>query len=279
MKILKLLSNVRIFYLLCTHKLKFKIKSKIHEIQNATNNIMSKKIFLAIIAVFTLIACNNKETDGNVHITGNIKGLSKGKLYLQRIQDSTLVTIDSITINGDSKFESHINLDSPEMLYLILDRGQTKSVDNNLPFFAEPGNIHIETTLKHFFSDAKVTGSKNHDLWVKFDSLNSKFRDQNLALIAKRLKNELKPNPTTTDSIEKAYKNLLTRKYRYTAHFAVSNGNKEIAPYLALAEIADINTAYLDTIQNSMTTEVAKSKYGKMLKEYVKKRKAIEVTK
>lgn len=255
------------------------MKSKIHEIQNTTNKTMSKKIVLAIIAVITLVACNNKESDANVHITGNIKGLSQGKLYLQRIQDSTFVTIDSIIINGDSKFESHINLDSPEMLYLNLDRGQTKSVDDNLYFFAEPGNIHIETTLQHFFSDAKITGSKNHDLWVKFDSINKRFNEENLKLITKRLRNEVKPNQATADSIEQAYQKLLKRKYRYTAHFAVSNANKEIAPYLALSEIADINTPYLDTIQKSMTPEVAKSKYGKMLNEYVKERKALEIQK
>ena len=116
-----------------------------------------KKIFLVAIAVFTLISCNKNEenSDANVHITGDVKGLSQGKLYLQKIQDSALVMLDSIIVNGDSKFESHIKLDSPEMLYLFLDRGQTNSIDNNLPFFAEPGNIKIETTLKHFFADAK----------------------------------------------------------------------------------------------------------------------------
>ena len=237
-----------------------------------------KKLVLALFAISVIVACKQEEnTDTNVHISGNIKGLSQGKLFLQKLQDSTLITIDSININGNSNFESHINLDSPEVLYLFLDRGQTKSIDNSLPFFAEPGQIKIETTLERFFADAKITGSKNHDLWVKFDSLNSKFRDQNLALMAKRLKNELKPNPTTTDSIENEYQKLLKRKYRYTAHFAVSNANKEIAPYLALSEIADINTYYLDTIQKSMTPEVAKSKYGKMLKEYVKKRKSEEI--
>ncbi|MCL9769781.1 DUF4369 domain-containing protein [Flavobacterium sp. HXWNR69] len=239
-----------------------------------------KKIVLALMAVVLVTACKEeKNANANVHITGNIKGLSQGKLYLQKLQDTVLVTLDSITINGDSKFESHVNLESPEMLYLFLDRGQTKSIDNSLPFFAEPGNIKIETTLERFFADAKITGSKNHDLWLKFDSLNSKFRDQNLALMAKRLKNELKPNPTTTDSIENEYQKLLKRKYRYTAHFAVSNANKEIAPYLALSEIANINTPYLDTIQKSMTPEVAKSKYGKMLKEYIAKRKAEETQK
>jgi len=236
-----------------------------------------KKIFLLAIATITLFACNKNEGDAdtNLQISGDVKGLSQGKLYLQRIQDSTLVIIDSITINGDSKFESYVKLESPEMLYLFLDRGQTNSIDNSLPFFAEPGKIQIETTLKHFFADAKITGSKNHDLWKKFDSINNKFRDQNLELMAKRLKNELKPNRTTTDSIEKAHKNLLTRKYRYTAHFANTNGNKEIAPYLALSEIANINITYLDNIQKSMTPEVAKSKYGKMLTKYIKDRKAL----
>ena len=240
-----------------------------------------KKIFLAVIAVITLIACDKKEVDAdaNVHITGDVKGLSQGKLYLQKIQDSALVMLDSIIVDGDSKFESHIKLDSPEMLYLFLDRGETNSIDNSLPFFAEPGNINIETSLKEFFAAAKITGSKNHDLWMKFDSINKRFNEENLLLIEKRLKNEMKPNITTTDSIEQAYQKLLKRKYRYTAHFAVTNGNKEIAPYLALSEIADINTTYLDTIQKSLTPEVAKSKYGKMLNEHIKERKTLEVQK
>lgn len=237
-----------------------------------------KKIFLAVIAIITLIACDkNKTVEGaNVHITGNVEGLSQGKLYLQKIEDTTLVIIDSIQINGDSKFESHIKLDSPEMLYLALDRGQTNSIDNSLPFFAEPGNITIETTLKHFFADAKVKGSKNHDLWIEFKKINDRFNDENLVLMEKRLQNELKPNPTTTDSIEVAYEKLLKRKYRYTAHFATTHGDAAIAPYLALSEIANINMTYLDTIQKSMKPDVAKSKYGKMLTEFVKERKTTE---
>ena len=114
---------------------------------------------------------------------------------------------------------------------------------------------------------------------MKFDSINKRFNEENLTLIEKRLKNEIKPNPTSADSIEQAYQKLLKRKYRYTAHFAVTHADKEIAPYLALSEIADINTPYLDTIQKSMTPEVAKSKYGKMLNEHIKERKTLEVQK
>ena len=237
-----------------------------------------KKIVLALLTVISFISCEKKETveDANVHITVNVDGLSQGKLYLQKIEDTTLVIIDSILINGDSKFESHVKLDSPEMLYLFLDRGQTNSIDNSLAFFAEPGNITIKTTLKHFFADAKISGSKNHDLWMEFKKINDRFNDENLVLMEKRLQNELKPNPSSTDSIEAAYEKLLKRKYRYTAHFATTHGDAAIAPYLALSEIANINMPYLDTIQKSMKPDVAKSKYGKMLTEFVKERKAIE---
>jgi hypothetical protein len=40
-------------------------------------------------------------------------------------------------------------------------------LDNNLLFFAEPGDISIETNLENYIADAKVTGSKNQDLLIK----------------------------------------------------------------------------------------------------------------
>ncbi len=50
----------------------------------------------------------------------------------------------------------------------------------------------------------------------------------------------------------------------------VNNKDHEIAPYIALAEIYDINIKYLDTIQKTMTPKVANSLYGKKLTQYVK---------
>jgi len=49
-----------------------------------------------------------------------------------------------------------------------------------------------------------------------------------------------------------------------------------VAPYIALAEIYDINLKYLDTIQKSLSPKVAQSKYGIKLKELIKERKIIE---
>lgn len=240
---------------------------------------MTKNIIALALVIISLVSCNKKENDNsNLHLTGNIEGLSQGKLYIQQIKDSSLIVIDSIIIKGDSKFETNLKIDSPEMLYLFLDRGQTNSIDNNLVFFAEPGEMHIETTLKSFFADAKVTGSKNHDLYVEFTQMRSKFNDKKMDLVEKELKNMTEKNVKTQDSITEVNNNLIRKKYLYIANFATNHADKEIAPYLALSEISDINVRYLDTIQSKMNTEVANSKYGKMLTAYIAERKKLKKT-
>ena len=80
-------------------------------------------------------------------------------------------------------------------------------------------------------------------------------------------------NVKQLDSIAEASDLLLKRRYLYTANFALNNAKKEIGPYLALSEIPDANVKYLDTIAKAMTPEVAKSKYGKMLRDYIVERK------
>ncbi len=235
-----------------------------------------KKVILFGLGLLAFAACNKQEQNGNVHLTGDIKGLSQGKLFIKKLQDTTLITIDSINFKGNSNFDTAFDLESPEIIYLFLDRGKTNSIDNSLAIFAEPGEITLNTSLKEFYRSAKVKGSKNHDLWKKFDSLNSKFTDANLELISKRLQNELNFNQKTQDSIEDAYQKLLVRKYRYVANFAATHGDYEIAPYLALTEIPDIALPYLDTVAKKMTPKVADSKYGKILKKHIEERKKSE---
>ena len=235
-----------------------------------------KKLALLVSSLLVFVACNKENNENaGLQLSGNIKGLSQGKIYIQKIQDSTLVILDSIIFKGkDSNFESNIALDEPEMLYIFLDRGQTNSIDNNLPFFAEPGKMELKTTLKQFYADAKITGSKNHELLQKFNEMNQKFTTENLTLIEKRLNNEFNFNQKTADSIDAAYEKLLIRKYRFAANFAATHGEYEVAPYIALSEIADINISYLEEVAKKLSPKVANSKYGKMLTKHMEERKA-----
>jgi hypothetical protein len=228
-----------------------------------------KNSIIAFVTLLLLVACNKNESATNLHITGNIKGLKEGTLYIQRYADSSLVAIDSIKIDGSSAFESNIDLKSPEMLYLYLDRGVTNSLDNNIMFFAEPGTINIDTNLDSFLTSAKITGSKNHELYEEYRKINSRFNDENLTYIENKF-NAIKSNNTkAVDSLNTLQDNNIKRKYLYATNFAVNNKDYEVSPYIALAEIYDINIKYLDTIQKSMTPKVANSLYGKKLTKYV----------
>ena len=57
-----------------------------------------KKTIIAFAAILLVMACSKKESTDGLHITGNIKGLKNGTLYIQRIVDTSLVVIDSIKI-------------------------------------------------------------------------------------------------------------------------------------------------------------------------------------
>ena len=231
-----------------------------------------KKLLFAILSLTILASCENKP-ETNLQITGNVKGLQKGTLYLRKLGDSTYITIDSINIDGKSEFESNINLKSAEMLYLFLDRGETNSEDNNLMFFAEPGKINIATELDYFYSKALVTGSKNNDLYENYKKISSKYNEQQLELTVAKI-NALKTNQMDLiASINEKSNAILKRKYLYAINFAVTNKEYEVAPYIALSEINDATIKYLDTIQKSMSPKVAKSRYGVLLTKYVGERK------
>ena len=227
-----------------------------------------KKLLLAILSLFILASCENKP-ETNIQITGNVKGLQKGTLYLKKMGDSTFITLDSIKIDGKSEFESNIDLKSPEMLYLFLDRGETKSGDNNLMFFAETGKINIATDLEYFYSKAVITGSKNNELYENYKKITSKYNEQQLELTVSKINALKNKQMDLIASIEEKSNVIMKRKYLYAINFAVTNKDYEVAPYIALSEINDATVKYLDTIQKSMSPKVAKSRYGLMLTKYV----------
>lgn len=235
------------------------------------------KYIITIVSIFILGACSdNKLAENEVQITGNIKGLKKGKLYIQRVQDSTLIALDTIVLNGKSTFESTIKLDSPEMLYLFVDRGVSNSIDNNLLFFAEPGKINIDTNLEFFLAEAKITGSKNQELYDQYKDIISKFNDEQLELLKAQIIGNKGNKNYSAEENSKKQDALLKRRYLYAANFAMTNADHEVAPYIAITDIYDMQPRFLDSIHIKMTPKVASSKYGKKFTEFLKKQKQIQ---
>ncbi|UJH92412.1 DUF4369 domain-containing protein [Antarcticibacterium sp. 1MA-6-2] len=233
-----------------------------------------KKLGFFTLVFFTLIACSTKEN--NFKVSGSVKGLKKGTLYLQKIEDTMLVNVDSVVIKGDANFVLEDYLESPQIMYLYLDKVDNVQYDDRIEFFAEEGEVTINTTLKNFEIDAKVNGSANQEKLAEYRQMMRRFNDKNLELIQQNFEAQRDENDSLLLKTNEAYDQLLKRKYLYTVNFAINNKNLELAPYLALSEVFDANIKYLDTIYISMTPQVQKSMYGKELKDFLQERRRLE---
>jgi len=235
--------------------------------------------FFIILLFLFFINCQQSKINENKNlmiVRGKIEGLRKGKLFLQKIEDTLLINVDSIQISGTPKFEFKTDIETAEIFYLYLDKEDGNSLNDRILFFGEEGLIEINTLLKTFESSAEITGSKNQELLQEYISFNRKFNDQNLSLMQKFYQAQIDQNNKLADSIQYKIDNLLNRRYLYTINFAANNTDQNIAPYLALTRVFDANLSLLDSIAVKMTPEVKESKYGIEFINFLKKRREQE---
>ena len=235
-----------------------------------------KKIFKIVVIFILIIGCTGKsKSDMNtIEVKGSIEGLRKGTLYLQKIQDSILIDLDSLVLKGSSDFRLKAKINSPEIFYLYLDKKDGDTLNDRIRFFGEKGTIEINTLLKTYESSAQISGSENHSLLEEYLTFIRRFDQENLKLV-KVYFNELRENNSSKklDSIQKKMDNLLLRRYLFTINFASNNSDKEIAPYLMVTEVNDTSIKLLDSVMVKLSPEVKNSKYGKDLKLLIDKRK------
>ncbi len=235
--------------------------------------IKSNKVLSLIILLLIAVSCG-KEKEANFTLKGNVKGLKKGVVYLQKDGDSSIVDIDSMVVIGQQEFTLQTNIDEPIVLYLKLFKNDGE--EHYIPFFADKGITEINSTLKNFNFDAKITGSTQQKLLDEYMEVMSRFNNQNLDFIASKFRAQRSNDTILADSLSKQSERLIKRKYSYTIQFAMNNKDSEIAPYLALYEIPSANPIYIDSVYNGLTDTIKNSYYGKRLGEVVSNRKTEE---
>ncbi len=224
------------------------------------------KKLIAICAFLILaFACSSKK-EGNMIVKGQIKGLKKGTLYLQKMKETVLVSVDSVALLGSDKFTLTDNVESPVMYYLTFD-GNTKN--KYLMFFGEKGEITINDKLEEFGFKPEIKGSKNQEVIDKFRTIDSRFRDQRLDFIKKDIEARQTKDDSLVKRLEIDYKRMMRKRFLFTAQYAKNNADSEAAPYIALTELFDANIILLDTINNNLTDKIKNSDYGKRLQKFV----------
>jgi len=223
-----------------------------------------KKISLIILALF-IICCNSDQN--NMIVSGNVDGLRKGTIYLQKEIDSTIVSLDSLKIRGNSNFKLNTIIDEPDIFYLYLDKEDGDSLNDIITFFGNKGEININTMLSTFDSSYEISGSKNSELMREYFSIIRKYNLQNLDLLEIFYNAQINDNQKRIDSVNERLENLIKRKYLYSLNFSITNSQNEISPYIAVSQIPDANKDLLRKVYDTLPENIKVSKYGKVLME------------
>jgi peroxiredoxin len=127
-----------------------------------------KKIVIIFAVAAILLSCTGKK--GNQYnITGVVKGTKAEMVYLQKMDSTGWVTMDSAAVkNGEFEFKGKV--DSPDRWNLTI-----KGKEMAFPFFLENSDIRL---VVHADSTGllEVTGSANQDLFRKFNENNDSIQ-------------------------------------------------------------------------------------------------------
>ncbi|WP_039865977.1 TlpA disulfide reductase family protein [Pedobacter sp. BAL39] len=97
-----------------------------------------------------------------VTITGTVKGVSSGKIYLQKFNNKMFSSIDSAELkNGAFSFDKKLEL--PELYGIALNPDKSP-----LYVFLEPGKVNVTVDTASYFRGSTVTGSKSQDLFTSY---------------------------------------------------------------------------------------------------------------
>ncbi|RDK84892.1 DUF4369 domain-containing protein [Marinirhabdus gelatinilytica] len=233
-----------------------------------------KTYFLQLCCLLAVVASCAPEHE--MKLTGNVDGLKKGTLILQKIEDSTLVSVDSIQMRGDENFEFSVSVASPQVHYLYLRLKNGDLLDERIPFFAEEGEINITTTLENFGNEYEVTGSANQEKLEGYKKLMLRYANRNVDVVAHKLKALAEKDDSAYDSLQMKEESILRSKYLTSVNYALAQKDFEIAPYIVVYETEGLSNKYLDTVYKSLPQNIKNSKYGMDLELLLSKNKAEE---
>ena len=213
-----------------------------------------------------MFSCNfNQE---NFELSGNINGLENGVIYLIELSSiEQEIILDSTTVDNTSSFLLKGYIKEPQILKIRL--GESNS--NEIEFFAEIGEMKLNTSNKRFQFDAQFSGSRHQENLDKFNSYLMKFEEEDIDLLETQIQESIKGNEKKIDSISILRENNDKRKILFVINYITNNNKEIISPYLALKYNQEIQLEYLTKIYKSYNKEISESKYGIELNKIINK--------
>ncbi len=224
---------------------------------------------MLLILCLILASCNGRKESQYV-VSGTMKGVDTGMIYLQKMDSVSWVNVDSAVLKK-SEFEFKGSVVVPEKYKLVV-KGQHFS----FPFFLENSDIklvvHADSTGK-----IEVTGSATQDLFNQFvaksDSMQEKMKilDQEYSkadstgdtALVKKLEAQF-------DAIDRDIKDMIV-------NFAKAHGKSVVSPYLILQNSYRFELPELESIAVSFDTNINASMYAQAVKKRIGILKSVQI--
>lgn len=227
-----------------------------------------KKIFFLVAAATLLYSCKNLG-EGEYEITGTVKGMKTGLVYLEK-QNPMMGSqaIDTVKI-VDGKFEIKGKTTEPEIHFLQIDK-----VNGKVPFILEGGEIEITVDKDSLFK-SKLKGTYSNEEFSKFNEESSKiqkrlqksvmdFQMKNMAVMNEA---QQKNDTATMNRLRKEYELIQKPITDYTFSYPKSHPKSFIS--VLILQMMSGNPKYekdVEPIYNSLDPSLKKTKTAKTIK-------------
>jgi peroxiredoxin len=230
-----------------------------------------KKILIVGAFVALLFSCS-KVAKGEYLITGNIKGIKTGLVFLQKQNPAGMgiINIDTVKV-VDGKFEIKGKITEPEISFI-----EVKNINGKVPFVLEEGEITIAVDKDSIFK-SKLSGTYSNDEFYNFNSESNKiqkrlqkkvmdFQMKNMAAMNDARKNN---DTVTINSLRKQYDVIQKDITDYTFNYPKNHPKSFISVLIVQAMFNNPNfkPAAIETTFNSLDESLKKTKPGKKIKE------------
>lgn len=241
-----------------------------------------KKIILLVAVAVLLYSCKNL-ADGEYEITGTVKGMKTGLVYLEKQSPMGMGSqaIDTVKI-VDGKFEIKGKTTEPDIHFI-----QIEKVNGKVPFILEGGEIEITVDKDSLFK-SKLAGTYSNEEFSKFNEESNKlqkkiqkpamaFQMKNMAVMNEA---QQKNDTATMNRIRKEYDAIQKPISDYTFGYPKSHPKSYIS--VLITQMMLNNPKYskdIEGIYNSFDASLKKTKPGKAVKKSIedsKKKPAVK---
>ncbi|MDR0726178.1 MAG: DUF4369 domain-containing protein, partial [Prevotellaceae bacterium] len=187
--------------------------------------------------IFALMTGGCGKNPNKLNLSGTVKNVSSGTIYLQRYENKSFSNIDSTEIvNGTFKFTGEVEL--PEIYGLAIDNSGNPF--HSFIIFLDNSPVKVELDTVNEFKNTVVTGSKEQDLLKEFSG---KFR-------------------TPVSEILKEHPSSLAALYVFYRYYSYRLSSEEIKENLKLLDPKFQNTEYVKVL-SELAENIDKVDIGK----------------